>query len=165
MVLLICKWAEVLARFLNAGANCQCLVDVWHFWPYYGWMWIGCLLIHSMRLEMLRYLMVMDSLLIFPIHVKCAYLVYPLPLVRPVKFTVRKFFFSSGGMKMRVPSSGSTQAGGSGKGTSRVSTCLVITTCKFSLKQITPSLVSVYKFLDTLALYYNRQWFGDRLCL
>lgn len=98
-----------------------------------------------MWLEMLRYIMITNSLLVFLTHMKCAHLVYSLPLVSPVKFTASKFvffFFSSGGIKMCIPSNRSRQASGSGEGKSRVSTCLVMTKCTFCLKQVTPSLVS-----------------------
>lgn len=73
MVLLIWKWGEVLDRFVKAGASYQCLVDVWNLWTYSGWTWMGCFLIHSVWLEMLRYLTVINFLLIFLMHVKCAH--------------------------------------------------------------------------------------------
>lgn len=60
---------------------------------------MGCLLIHSMWLEMLRYLMIVNSLLNFLMHVKCVHVVYPLPLVRPVKSTASNFFSAVVGLR------------------------------------------------------------------
>lgn len=125
MVLLICKWAELLARCLNAGASYQCWIDVCNFWMNVNGLSPNPQ--HVIGDAQVSY----DHEFPHDVPHACEVCMFgissPIPLAMPVKFS-SKFFFSRGGMKMCIPSSRSTRADRSEEGTSRVSTCSVMTT-------------------------------------